>query len=36
MHSLKKWDWGNYWIDLVHDKDMWRAFVVEAINLRVL
>ena len=36
MLIVKKWDGSNDWIDLVHDKDMWRAFVVAAMNLRVL
>ena len=36
MLIVKKWDGSNDWIDLVHDKDMWRAFVVAAMNLRFL
>jgi hypothetical protein len=33
---FKKWNWrGMEWIDLIQDKDTWRAIVYTVMNLRV-
>jgi hypothetical protein len=33
--DLREVGWGMNWIDLVQDKDWWRAFVNVVMNLRV-
>jgi hypothetical protein len=32
---FKKWDWAMDWIDLVHNRDRWRALVNAVMNLLV-
>jgi hypothetical protein len=32
---FNKWDGGMDWIDMVQDRDRWRALVSAAMNLRV-
>jgi hypothetical protein len=33
--TFKKWDGGMDWIDMVQDRDRWRALVSAVMNLRV-
>ena len=33
---FKQWDGGVDWIDMAHDRDMWRAVVKVELNLWVL